>query len=296
MTRTVHDSFAKEWMQEVLADFGEVEIEAEISGTVRTLDILFRPNAQATEAQSIAAVAALGLLGRMTEKICGIEAFRNAVPEWEIRNCRGKIFDLEGTQRRQAIQRKQKLSEIQYPSLWILSPTLSKQLQKTFTAQETKQWGKGIYFLTKGDRTAIIAIHQLPKTLDTLWLRLLGRGTVQRGAVKELMALPSTHPYRQEALQHLTMLQVRLKARHNKTRDIKEVVMNLSPVYEEWRQKTLDEGRVEGRDEGRDEGRVEERRSLALKMLQGQFDLTVISQLTELSIEQLQTLQQPSQS
>ncbi len=169
MTRTVHDRFAKEWMKEVLADFGDVEIEAEISGTVRTIDILFRPNPQ-----SIEAAESLGLLGRMTEKICGIEAFRNAVPEWEIRNCRGKLFDLEGTQRRQTIQRKQKLSGIQHPFLWILSPTLSKQLQKTFTAQETQQWGKGIYFLTKGDRTAIIAIHQLPKTLDTLWLRLLG--------------------------------------------------------------------------------------------------------------------------
>jgi predicted transposase YdaD len=82
----------------------------------------------------------------------------------------------------------------------------------------------------------------------------------------------------------ITVLQVRLKARQNKTTDIKEVVMNLSPVYEEWRQKTLDEGRVEGR--------VEERRSLALKMLQGQFAMEVISQLTELSIEQLQSLQQ----
>ncbi len=115
---------------------------------------------------------------------------------------------------------------------------------------------------------------------------------MQREAIKELLALPPTHPYRQESLQHLTVLQVRLKALHNKTRDIKEVVMNLSPVYEEWLQKTMNEGR----DQGRVEGRVEERRSLALKMLQGEFDLNVISQLTELSMEQLQTLQQQHQS
>jgi len=174
MSRTVHDSFAKEWMQEVLSDFGEVEVEAEISGSVRTMDIIFRPNPDDLEA-----LRSLGILGRMTDKICSIEAFRNPVPEWEICNCRGKLFDFMGLQRRQAIQRKQRLSTIQHPFLWILSPTLSKKLQTTFTAREKPTWGQGIYFLTPGDRTAIVAIHELPKTIDTLWLRLLGRGMVQ---------------------------------------------------------------------------------------------------------------------
>ncbi|MBE9031949.1 hypothetical protein IQ266_19620 [filamentous cyanobacterium LEGE 11480] len=43
MTRNIHDSFAKEWMKELLSDFGEVEIETQITGEVRTIDIVFQP-------------------------------------------------------------------------------------------------------------------------------------------------------------------------------------------------------------------------------------------------------------
>ncbi|MCY7406965.1 MAG: hypothetical protein LH631_06185 [Alkalinema sp. CAN_BIN05] len=44
MTRNIHDSFAKEWMRELLGDFGEVKVEREISGEVRTIDIVFFPS------------------------------------------------------------------------------------------------------------------------------------------------------------------------------------------------------------------------------------------------------------
>ena len=44
MKRTIHDSFAKEWMQELLADFGTVEVEHEVSGEVRTIDLVFSPD------------------------------------------------------------------------------------------------------------------------------------------------------------------------------------------------------------------------------------------------------------
>ena len=39
MKRTIHDSFAKEWMQELLADFGTVEVEHEVFGEVRPIPI-----------------------------------------------------------------------------------------------------------------------------------------------------------------------------------------------------------------------------------------------------------------
>jgi Domain of unknown function (DUF4351) len=37
-----------------------------------------------------------------------------------------------------------------------------------------------------------------------------------------------------------------LQARQNESRLFKEVVMNLSPVYDEWREKTIAEGRKQG--------------------------------------------------
>jgi hypothetical protein len=44
MTRNIHDSFAKEWMKELLGDFGQVKVEREVAGEVRTIDIVFFPS------------------------------------------------------------------------------------------------------------------------------------------------------------------------------------------------------------------------------------------------------------
>jgi hypothetical protein len=283
MTRTIHDSFAKECMQSLLADFGDVEVEKPLIGEVRTVDIVFHPRSDA-----IADRQMLGLLGRMVAKPSLLEPFRNAVPEWEIRNCREKLFQLEGELRRRVKARKQRLKQSNRPFMWILSPTMSPQLQQEFCVKPKRGWGEGIYFLPNPDRTAVVALHQLPRTPDTLWLRLLGRGNVQDEAIAELLALPSAYPYRQETMRHLAMLRIHLQARQNRTKDIQEAVMSLSSVYAKWEQETLAKIRQETLAEGRQEGRQE----LALKMLEDQkYPLTEIAQLTGFSIAQLESLQ-----
>jgi len=46
MPRKLHDSFVKEWMQELLTDFGTVETEVELEGEVCTIGVLFYPDPQ----------------------------------------------------------------------------------------------------------------------------------------------------------------------------------------------------------------------------------------------------------
>ena len=46
MPRKLHDSFVKEWMQELLTDFGTVETEVELEGEVCTMDVRFYPDPQ----------------------------------------------------------------------------------------------------------------------------------------------------------------------------------------------------------------------------------------------------------
>jgi hypothetical protein len=110
MTRNIHDAFAKEWMKELLADFGEVEVEKQIAGEVRTVDLLFHPRPEA-----LADLQALGLLGRMVSRPVLLEPFRNAVPEWEVRNCREKLFQLEAALRRQSNQKQGRLASLDRP-------------------------------------------------------------------------------------------------------------------------------------------------------------------------------------
>ena len=250
MPRKLHDSFVKEWMQELLTDFGTVETEVELEGEVCTIDVLFYPDPQCAYP-----LEPLGLFGRILSQPTLIEAFRNAISDWDIRNCKGKLWRLEGELRRRAKRDGRSPHCIRPPLLWIITPTLSKRLQARFVPAATHaskhNWGAGVYFLLEGERTAILVIHQLPKTLETLWLRLLGRGSVQKEAIDTLFGLPKDHPYRTQTLEHLSILQINLKARQNKTTDIEEVIMGLSPVYERWREETLSQGRQEGRQEGR---------------------------------------------
>ena len=177
----------------------------------------------------------------------------------------------------------QPFQAIDHPFLWILTPTFSDRLQKEFCVVNKPDWGEGIYFLPYHDRTAIVAIHHLPKTLDTLWLRLFGKGEVQQSAITELLALPPTHPYRQETLKHLTMLQINFKARQNKTKEIQETIMSLSVIYEQWEKETLDQGQQIGQEA--------ERRSIALKMLQAGALVDFVVQVTGYSVEEVRSLQ-----
>ncbi|NER06313.1 MAG: hypothetical protein F6K17_28895 [Okeania sp. SIO3C4] len=82
-----------------------------------------------------------------------------------------------------------------YPKLWILTPTVSQNILNGFGATlDEENWFSGIYFLGEYIRTAIVVIHQLPKTPETLWLRILGREKVQSQAIDELKVLRKNNP------------------------------------------------------------------------------------------------------
>ena len=62
-------------------------------------------------------------------------------------------------------------------------------------------WVEGFYFCGEGLRTVLVAIHQLPRTPDTLCLRGFGRGKVQMQAIEELQQLPKSNPFRDRILE-----------------------------------------------------------------------------------------------
>jgi len=92
-----------------------------------------------------------------------------------------------------------------------------------------------------------VAIHQLPRTEETLWLRILGKGATQRQAIEELIALPREQPLRSNALDLLANLRVNLAATENLDQEDREIIMNLSPLYLQRLEAAVQEGRHEGR-------------------------------------------------
>jgi hypothetical protein len=122
---------------------------------------------------------------------------------------------------------------------------VSNRVIEHFGAVQKPNWPFGFYF-SQSFRTALVAIHQLPINEATLWLRLMGRDGVQQRAIAELLALPPDHPMKRRTMEHLAVLQISLNVGQNLTTDERALAMNLTPVYEKWRQETLDEGRQEG--------------------------------------------------
>lgn len=238
MTRFVHDQLAKQYLAELLSPLGEVETSRDVPGEVRQIDIWFAPKPQLA-----ASAKALGLLGRLAASPCIFEPFRNAVTPTEVRDCLLKLFELHGELQRQSRREESRLCEEDLPRLWILSPTASESLLYGFRARLDEQdWVRGVYFLGDAFRSAIVAIHQLPRTSDTLWLRILGKGTVQKQAIEELTALPKGNPLRSNVLELLTNWTMNIESKTTLTSEEREFLQNLTPAYLEWRKEAVREG------------------------------------------------------
>ncbi len=176
MTQFIHDRFAKEFLEELLSPIGTVNIGRDVTSEVREIDVYFTPGTAIPEYSET-----LGLLGKMASTTAIFEPFRNPANVSEICSCLGKLLDVRGELERQSRRENTRCDDSQLPRLWILMPTASKALVDSFNAKpDTQNWMQGIYFLGESLRTAIVAIHQLPETPETLWLRILGKGGVQQ--------------------------------------------------------------------------------------------------------------------
>ena len=284
MTRFIHDKFAKDYLEELLKDYGEVKASEKVSGEIKEIDVLFTPAKQQSSKLQI-----LGLLGRLAENPAIIEPYRNPASTDEICDCILKLLEVKASLRREAKANKIKLQESEIPKLWILTPTISEARLSSFRTIQKEGWLSGVHFLADAMRSAIVAIHQLPQTPETLWLRLLGRGSVQSQAIIELQALPLDHPYQKATLELVYNLRENLRVNQELETDDRELIMRLEPLYQRDREQAKEEGRQEGKQEGRQEGE----KDLILRLLHrriGGIDALLIERITGLSIEQLENL------
>lgn len=285
MTRLIYDQFAKDYLKELLTPLGEVETSRDVPGEVREIDVWFTP--YPPELRGDASV--LGLLGQLASTPSIFEPFRNAVNPNQIRGCMGKLYDIHANLQRQRQRENSRLEETDLPWLWILSPTVSANILNGCNAKlDENNWSSGVYFLGEILKTGIVVIHQLPRTPETLWLRMLGKGNVQKQAINEIGALPPNHPLRSNALLLLSNLQATIQASQNVDREDRELVMELSPLLLQWRDEALQEGVQQGA--------RGERRTIIENFLRGRFGVLdeelsgIIEPLLALSPEEFTTV------
>ncbi|MFM7441794.1 MAG: DUF4351 domain-containing protein, partial [Snowella sp.] len=139
-----------------------------------------------------------------------------------------------------------------------------------FAAQLQLDWGDGVYFFPEGLRTGVVVIHQLAKTPETLWLRLLGRGGTRDSAIDELERLVPNDPLKSASLNLLYNLSRNLEALSQKTQEDREFIMRLAPLYQQDRQQAIQEGVRQGLEQGLEQGRIQEA-NLVIRLLQRRF-------------------------
>ncbi|MBD2294208.1 hypothetical protein H6G06_12065 [Anabaena sphaerica FACHB-251] len=244
MTRQPHDQLAKEYLEELLAPLGEVKTSKDVKSEVQEIDVWFVPTTKSVNSE-------LGLLGKMAVTSCLFEPYRNAPNEIEIRSCLLKLYSVQSELLRQAKREKRSISEEELPFLWILIPTCSEKILEGFGATAKEGWEKGVYFLPKYQKAAIVAINQLPMTEDTLWLRVLGKGRTQNEAISEVVELSKENDKWDRLMEIFASWRKNLELNSDvNDEEVKELIMSLSPAYlkqrEEWKQEGIEEGQQDG--------------------------------------------------
>ncbi len=271
MTRFPHDQFAKSYLQELLATLGEVQIPRAVLSEARQIDVWFEPS----DSPDPNRICVLGLFGRLLSTSCIFEPFRNPVSVDEICGCVSKYLDVRGEYLRAANRENEKLHEDILPKLWIITPTASEDILSGFGAiNDEGNWGKGIYLLAKYFRGGMVVVHQLPKTPDTLWLRILGRGKVQQQAIQELQALPEDDLLKLSTLELFYGLTEILEARKQNQEEIEnddeDLIVQLRTIY----QQKLESVRAEFQQQlesVRDEGLQQGERIVVEQLLKTRF-------------------------
>jgi len=251
MTRKKHDQYSKQFVAELLEPQGEIKVNYEIPpGEAHYTDLYFKPFATAN-------FQTLGLLGKIAVHHCLLEPFRNPPTKIEIQTCLQKLFTLRSELLNEQERYKKSLSEEEkkkvkaipeeeLPRLWILATSASDNSLKSLGVAPKQGWCEGVYFLPETIRTAIISINRLPKTPETLLLRLLGKGATQKQAIEEIRALSEDNALRNHVEGLLYRWHICVESQNELIPDDKEILMNLSEIVKERQEKLRQQGLQQG--------------------------------------------------
>jgi len=256
MTRQKHDQYSKQFVAELLKSQGSVTVNYEICpGEAHHADLYFKPHATAD-------FHTLGLLGKIAAHPSLIEPFRKPPTKIEFQICLQKLFTLrsellnEFDRYKKSLPEDEKvkpLPEDELPHLWILATSASDNLLNSLGAKPKRRWCEGVYFLPDTIRSAIVSINQLPKTPDTLLLRLLGKGATQRQAIDEIRAFPADSALRNYVEGLLYRWNICIESQETLlTTDDKELLMNISEIVKERQDKILQDGIRQGMKRGQE--------------------------------------------
>ena len=269
MATNLHDSWHKQHLATLLSPFGEVEVSREIRDEARHVDVVFSPRPPGPDPTH------LGLLGLLAQGPCLFEPYSTPPRREAFLDCLLKALTVAADLRRAARRRATRAPQEQ-PWLWIIAPSLAAARLHEFSLTAHACGVEGVQTLAPALRAGVIVVDHLPPGTHTLWLRLMGRGEVQRRAAAELQALPQDHPLRAPVVLLVVRWRAMIGASGAKLTPVeREFLMNVDQIVQKWHDDALREGLVRGRQEGRQEGRqagrLEAAREVLLNLVERRF-------------------------
>jgi hypothetical protein len=162
------------------------------------------------------------------------------------------------------------------PIQWVISSGRPDAGIKGLGFRPTAGGPPGIYESPPLHYTRLVVVSELPVERDTLLVRVLGAGSVQKQAIAELQALPAEAPERRLALP--VLLRSRLTVPTDpaqQTSDDQEFLMITHDIVENWRREAIEEGVQQGVKQGLEQGE----RKVLLRLLRRRFGAEVDSEI-----------------
>jgi hypothetical protein len=174
--------------------------------------------------------------------------------------------------------------EVQNPFTWVLAVNCGDKLLNLCEAKPLTEYGAGVYELSKFLRMGIVVIDRLPDGEDTLWLKMLGNKDSARRAFGEIEQLSPTRREKNDIIKTSLKYCVYLRGlpTDSLTEEEQEFMRTMEQV-DAWLEAEIAEAEQKAKQENQQE--------IALRMLRKNMPLETIVELTELSMEQLQSLQ-----
>lgn len=237
----LHDLLCKHLLREALDPIGTVELEKPVAPLdEQRIDVYCELRAELPSAE---ALPHLGLVRRMAEveRRFLIEPF-SATPSVEsVDDNLRKRFNLH-----HGLKKVAKGSPMSKPALWVLSPGRPEEVLRGYAAMPVAGWPSGFYCCPPELAAWVVVLSELPRTADTILLRLLGPTTMQLDALRELDAQPMTEAQRQPWIDILADVRYLLDEAQEPTPEEQTIMTELRQRWEREKAELRAEGNTEG--------------------------------------------------
>lgn len=272
--RTWLDHYTKSCLRDFLEATGEVELQQPVASVdPQWIDVWYEPKSEQWEER-----VRLGWLGRLAEQPCMFEPYTDAPDEEEVKACLRKVF----TKHHRRVLEAKKAGDVKITATkcWIIAPSVSASMIRACGLSRNGSWPEGIYEMPSIVGLGWISLRHLPRTADTLSLRLLaGRGRIFEEAMEDIDKLPEGAWEKNLSKQIFLARYEEVNNNATNEAEAQEFIMTAKERYEQWEKQKLElgmrmglvQGVQQGLEKGMQQGREAALRSALISVFQSRF-------------------------